>query len=117
MPSQLISVVPDPRYIVLQLQIPCMDVDACEEMEMLLREQIEAGCRPVILDLTRAKFLPSMAIGSLVAARKRLAECGTHLTIVGLAPSIQRALDIARLTATFSLADSLEEAVASQPAG
>ncbi len=113
MPSQLLCVLPDARAIVIQLQVPCMDVDACEELQMLLDEQLELyRCRPVVLDLSRARFLPSMAIGSLLAARKRLAECGSELTLVGLSENIQRALEVAHLQRGFHIVEDLQQAIA-----
>lgn len=116
MPLQLFAVVPDRRYIVLQLQVPTMDDEACEELRALLDEQMEMSSRPVILDLSRARFLPSLALGALVEQKKKLESGGNPLTIAGLSPNIRRALAISHLDSMFMLSDTLQAAVAAQSA-
>lgn len=116
MPSQLFAVVPDKRYIVLQLQVSTMDMDACNELQNLMEEQLDIGVRPVILDLTRAKFLPSLALGAMVEQKRRLDAVGSHLTIVGLAPNIRKAMSISHLDHVFVLVDNLQTAVTAQAA-
>ena len=113
MSVQLFAVIPDARYIVLQLKVPNMDVEACNQMQALLKEQLDTHSgRPVILDLTCAKFLPSLAIGALVNLKKDLSECASELTIAGLMPNIRKALELSRLDRVFRLVDHLEQAVA-----
>lgn len=110
MSSQRFVVVPDDRYIVLQLQSANMDVEACDEMHCLLDEHVAKRDASVILDLTHAKFLPSLAIGALVNAKKRLDSAGRSLTIVGLAANIRRALELSALDKVFHLVERLEQA-------
>ena len=112
MSVQLFAVIPDTRFIVLQLKVPNMDVEACNQMQVLLKEHLEThGGLPVILDLTHAKFLPSLAIGALVSMKKDISECASELTIAGLMPNIRRALELSHLDRVFRLVDHLEQAV------
>lgn len=114
MPSQLFTIVPDERYIVLQLQVLSMDVEACDAMHALLDEQIEQKCRPVILDLSRARFLPSLALGALVDSKKKMDAHGTRLVLVGLSPNIRKAMATASLDHVFAMADTLQDAAVTQ---
>ncbi len=107
-PSQLFTVVPDVQSIVLQLQVPNMDFDACREMESLLTCEIERRKAPVVIDLSRARFLPSLALGSLLNVKRKLDETGTAMVIVGLSENIRRALDITHLDRVFTIADNVQ---------
>jgi anti-anti-sigma factor len=109
MPSQLFTVIPDDRYVVLQLQVTSMDIDACDELQALIAEQLETRVVPVVLDLSRAKFLPSLAIGALVNVKKRLDAAGSDLTIVGLGANIRRAMELSNLHRIFHMVDHLEQ--------
>jgi anti-anti-sigma factor len=113
MPSQLFSVVPDDRFIVLQLQVPNLDSEACEALQNLLSAQVEERDLPVIIDLARAKFLPSMAIGELVQIKRRLDEHGRAMFLTGLSPNIRRALELSKLQTVLPIADTLRQASAS----
>lgn len=110
MPSQLFAVVPDERYIVLQLQVPSMDVESCDALHALLEEQMEQSTRPVILDLSRAKFLPSLALGALVNVKKKLETKGSRLIIAGLSDNIRRAMNVSHLDEVFAMASTLHDA-------
>lgn len=117
MASQLFTVVPDDRFIVLQLQVPSLDGEACQELQNVLLAQIDQRDVPVILDLSRAKFLPSMAIGELVQIKRRLDEHGRAIFLTGLVPNIRRALELSNLHKILPIARTMQEASAamSQP--
>ena len=111
MPFQHFSIVPDERFIVLQLQDANMNSDACDEMHVLIKEELKAAFRPVILDMRRAKFLPSLAIGALISIKRKLDESGSPLTLVGLSSNIRMALEVSHLEKLFHIVNTLEDAV------
>ena len=116
MPSQLFSVIPNERYIVLQLQVPNLDADACDELQATLSAELESRNCPVVIDLARAKFLPSLALGLLVNLKRKLDERNSHMVITGLAPNIRRALSLSSLDRVFHLADSMDQLTPEQMA-
>lgn len=71
------------------------------------------GTRRVVAELSGLDFLDSSGMNVLVLGSRELAARGAELRIVAPAGSpARRVLDIARLSDTLSVVDSLDEAVA-----
>lgn len=70
------------------------------------------GGKRVTVDLSNATFLDSMALGVLVAARKRLVEAGSELDLVVSTPEIRRVFEITMLDRVFEIHASRAEALA-----
>ena len=78
--------------------------------------ELESRNCPVVIDLARAKFLPSLALGLLVNLKRKLDERNSHMVITGLAPNIRRALSLSSLDRVFHLADSMDQLTPEQMA-
>ena len=80
----------------------------------LLRDELaslaDADVRDIVLDLSEATFLDSMALGVILAAKKRLGEEDGHLELVVPTPEIRRIFEITMLDRIFDLHESQEEA-------
>jgi len=73
----------------------------------LLRDQLAAlvdgGTRAIVLDLSEATFLDSMALGVILSANKRLTAEQGHLEVVVPTPEIRRIFEITMLDRVLDL--------------
>lgn len=84
------------------------------ELEEAAKDAHAKGMRDLVLDLSNTVSLTSIGIRAIVIIHKMLAgDGGRHLKIANAAPSIREMLDIAGITQSIEMHDSLEEAVAS----
>jgi len=67
----------------------------------------------VILDLTEAPFIDSTALGTIVAATKRMRSQERELIVVAGNPVVARALSVTGLERVFGVHHSLSEAITS----
>jgi anti-sigma B factor antagonist len=88
-----------------------VDLYSAPELREQLAELSEEGAPRIVLDLSRATFLDSMALGVLLGAKKRLAATGGELELVVATPDVRRILEITMLNRIFVLHESREEAM------
>jgi anti-sigma B factor antagonist len=92
-----------------------IDYGGCPRLRARIAEQIDAGRRRLIVDLSEVSFIDSMAIGVLVAAVARLRASGTGSLVAVCARQNERVLrifDIAGVADVISLYRSRAEALA-----
>jgi anti-anti-sigma factor len=83
------------------------------ELEEAAKDAHAKGMRDLVLDLSDTVSLTSIGIRAIVIIHKLLAaDGGKHLKIANSAPYIREMLDIAGVTQTIEIYDSLDEAVA-----
>ncbi len=83
------------------------------ELERIARETYDDGMRDLVMDLSQAASLTSIAIRAIVILHKLLStDQGKHLKIAG-SMLIRELLDIAGVTQYVEVYDTVEEAVAS----
>lgn len=111
---------PRPRTVVLAVRGD-VDLHVAEEFEQGLRSAISAGPGTVVVDLSKATFLDSMALGVLLGATKRLRDRGGRLRVVAPGSQVRRILEITHLDRVLELdgsrADALQAAKASELGG
>jgi anti-sigma B factor antagonist len=92
---------------------------ACERMDEDLTNQMQtevyaaaAQTRrlPLVLDLSRVEFFPSLSLGALVKILGEFKKHGQRLILVGLQPSLRSALAVTRLDKLFEIYDTVDEA-------
>lgn len=94
-----------------------VDMLTAPELAKLLRSQIEAGCRAVVVDLSRTQFLGSSGLAALLEA-EQLAGAKTRLVLAGPVNHIvARALELTGLDGRFSRYAGVDEAVMALRAG
>jgi anti-sigma B factor antagonist len=76
-------------------------------LEQITRDQPER----VVVDLTEVEFVDSTALGTLIEARKRLAN--GRLVLAAPGRDVRRALEVAGLIDHFPVRDSVDAALAS----
>lgn len=69
---------------------------------------------PVVLDLSKVSFFPSLSLGAIVVLLNTLKKRGQKLILVGLQPPVREALALTRLDKLFEIRDDVEEALAHQ---
>ncbi len=98
-----------------------VDLHVADEFEQALRSAAAETPVTVIVDLSEATFLDSMALGVLLGATKRLRPSGGRLRVVAPGSEVRRILEITHLDRVFqvdeSRAEALEAAKASELGG
>ena len=76
-------------------------------------EQIEAGRKKILMDMSGVGTMDSSGIGELVAAFTSVNNRGGRLKLLKLPPKISDILQITQLITVFEVYDDEDEAVAS----
>jgi anti-sigma B factor antagonist len=94
-----------------------VDMLTAPELAKLMRSQIEAGCRALVVDLSRTEFLGSSGLAALVEA-EQLAGVKTRMVLAGpVNRTVARALELAGLDGRFGRYAGVDEAVVALRAG
>lgn len=89
-----------------------MDAYTTPQVKEAMQQMLDDGHKYLIVNLARAEYLDSTALGALVGALKRAREKGGDLRLVAPTARIMRLLDITRLSKVFTIDATDEEAVA-----
>jgi anti-anti-sigma factor len=89
-----------------------MDVYTTPRVKVELQRLLDDGCLHLILDLRRAAYLDSSALGALLGAQRCARERGGGVALVAPAPPITRVLEITRLGMAFAIYATEREALA-----
>lgn len=66
----------------------------------------------IVVDLTGSQYVDSTGLGTLLASQKRLRQRGGNLTLVISSPRIRKLFEITGMVKIFSIAKTLNEALA-----
>lgn len=91
-----------------------IDLATCPQLQAVLVELVDRGCRQLIVDLGQVSFLDCTGIGVLVDARRRVQEYGGSLKLVRPKPLVRRVLTLTGMTTVLPIHTSLE-ALATEP--
>jgi anti-anti-sigma factor len=90
-----------------------VDLHVVPELRERLTRTIDEGADYVVLDLTRVRFMDSMALGVVLGASKRLQPQGGQLrVIVPSGSDLRRIFEITMLDRVIPLDESRQEALA-----
>ena len=78
-------------------------------LEDVLGEQWSS--RRIALDMTKAEYIDSTAIGWLLSSQKQMSRDGGALVLHSVSPQVQEIFDILRINRVFSIAANEDEAV------
>jgi anti-anti-sigma factor len=93
-----------------------VDLHSAPQLRDRLASVLDAHVR-VVLDLSGATFLDSMALGVILGARKRLVEDGGRLDLVVPTPEIRRIFEITLLDRILDLHETRVDALRGADAG
>jgi anti-sigma B factor antagonist len=88
-----------------------IDLHNAAEVGAALQEAGESGPERVVVDLGEVDFVDSTALGTLVEARKQLANA--RLVLAAPGRDVRRALEVAGLLEHFNVQDSVDAALSS----
>lgn len=80
-----------------------VDLAVAPELEADINAALAAGRSAVVVDLSQATFLDSMALGVLAAARKKCREAGGDVYLVIEEPRILKVFEITGLLGEFQI--------------
>lgn len=69
------------------------------------------GKLPLILDLTKVGYMPSLTLGALVELRNQFAREKRPLTLVGMQPSIVKLMQLSGMLSLFEVRTNLADAI------
>ncbi len=111
--QQVTSIDRQDEVVVAAVQQAEMDEQATGKMKAeVLAGAEQAPGLPVVLDLSKVSFFPSLALGAIVVLLNTLKKKGQKLILVGLQPPVREALAMTRLDKLFEIRDDLESVLA-----
>jgi anti-sigma B factor antagonist len=93
----------------------------CDQMDEVhtqdMQSKVTAAARqsprlPVVLDMSRVSFVPSLSLGALVTLLKTCKQNNQRFMLAGLQPPIREVMTACRLDRLFEIYDSLDDAQA-----
>ena len=106
----------DDDRILVRIDQASLDSAACDELAAAVRGELALRPRDVVIDCSRIKFLPSLAIGALIGLRREVCQGMHELILAGLCDHIRKALLLSRLDKVFPMIDEVPAVVARAPA-
>ena len=87
----------------------------------LMDEVLEAAAAtpriPLVLDLSRVRFAPSVALGALAQMTKSFKLDGRRLALIGVTPNVLGSIRVTNLDALLEIHSTLEQVTGSMPGG
>lgn len=102
----------DERVVLVVVQKRSLDELSTRELvdDVLTAASERAGV-PIVLDLSRVRFAPSVALGALVQLSKSLKLDGRRIALIGLQKRVQEAIGVTQLHTVLKIYETLEQAV------
>ena len=92
-----------------------IDLFTAPEFKQRMSELIDAGRSRLVVDLSGTTFIDSSSLGVLIGAHRRLKLRGGMLLVVCDSEAIAKTFKITGLDGVFTLADSVDAALADDP--
>ncbi len=110
--SQEIVIKTDSQAILVCLEC----VQMSDEHARALQSEVSLAAEqapglPVIVDMSKVEFLPSLGIGMLVTLLQQFKQDGRQFMLVSLQPKARETLTICRLDKLFEIYENLDEAL------
>src|SRR5258708_7323812 len=104
----LVTIEKREHAIVAQPQTKMMDDEPLKTLDRLIDQNAGIGTTLLVLDLSRVKILPSLALGLLMQISKKCKARDQKLILAALEPQIRQVFAITRLDRLFEFADSVD---------
>ena len=109
------QVQPHEQALLLVVQKRSLDDDSARElMEEVLTAAAARPDVPVVLDLGRVRFAPSVVLGSLVQLSRNLRLDRRRLALIGLEGRVRDTFRVTRLDQLLEIYDSLAQVMSSR---
>jgi anti-sigma B factor antagonist len=87
-----------------------LDAGNAEDFRQQIAPALE-GCRKLVLDLSRVRFVDSRGCGMILSCLKTLSQAGGDLKLCGVAPLVRTVFDLIRLHRICEIVETREDAV------
>ena len=84
----------------------------CEQLQMLVAEIAESGCRKVVFSFSLTRWINSCGVGKLIAAKFVMDEIDGRIALCDLGERNMNVINTLRLDQVFEIHDSIQEAMA-----
>lgn len=101
---------PDERTSVVALEGE-LDLGRAPNLKWALVDSVDAGCRQLVVDLSRVTFMDSTALGVLVGVNRSLA-IGARLAIVCVHANVLKIFELSGMDGSFAIYPTLDQALA-----
>lgn len=113
--QQVITIDRRDGFVVAVVQQAEMDAEATTRMQAeVLAGAEQSRESPVVLDLSKVVFFPSLALGAIVVLLNTLKQHKQKFILVGLQPAVRDSLALTRLDKLFEIRDDVEDVLAHQ---
>ncbi|MDP4116586.1 MAG: STAS domain-containing protein [Bacteroidota bacterium] len=82
-----------------------------EDFKKSLAEDINAGWKKMIVDLTECEFIDSTFLGALVVSLKKITSMGGDLRLIGFQPAVHSMFELTRMYRVFEAFSKKDEAI------
>ncbi|UCD27816.1 MAG: anti-sigma factor antagonist [Planctomycetota bacterium] len=108
-------VIIEPQEDVILAVVDCVRME--EEHTQMMQEEVSAAAEqsrqlPVVLDLSKVEFVPSLSLGALVNLLREFKQHNQRFILAGLHPDVRGTLAVTRLDKLFEITNSVDEALA-----
>ena len=83
------------------------------EFKKILFQDIEAGWRHIIIDLTECEYIDSTFLGTIVIALKKMTDLGGNIRLVGIQPEVEKMFQLTKMNRIFETFETREDALES----
>jgi len=81
-------------------------------LDEVISESIQRPRVPIVLDISKVKFAPSVALGCLVQLNRDFKVDHRRMALIGVDPRLMGTIQVTRLDAILEIHGTLEQAVA-----
>jgi anti-anti-sigma factor len=95
--------------------LQCEDMDekhTTDMQEKLTGESEQEQKLPVVLDMSKVTYMPSLSLGALISIMQKLKGNGQRFILTGLQPNVRDTLTACRLDKLFEIFDSIDDVLA-----
>jgi len=111
--EKVIAVQPHDKVVWAVIQCEELNEDTTARMQDEICAAANAEPRePVVLDLSRVSFIPSLGLGGLINLVNYLSHEGHRFVLISLKPQILTTLKVTKLDKLFEIHDGIDAAVA-----
>ena len=111
--QQSVSIESRDRALLAVVNLTSLDEDHTRRMqEEVARAAAAARHLPVVLDLSRVEFVPSLSLGALVTLLQECRQHNQRFVLAGMQPPVRESLAITRLDKLFEICESVDDALA-----
>jgi anti-sigma B factor antagonist len=110
--QKTIIIEPHDQIILAVLQTTRMDEESARVIQAeILTAAAQTPDRPVVLDMSKVDFMPSLSLGVLVALVRKFKPENQRFILVGLQPAVRETLTLCRLIKVFEIYDTVGDAL------